>query len=151
MLAHEDRTEKLTAVAKRKLQKYQSKKANKTESSESDATIIETENSNLRDQLRQANEKIRDLESQIEINRLADGFHKMRKPEEQFIATLLSDDDLDAYEQEERYIMESAKRRIKDLRERYSQTRAERTFVLIQSLTSPLELCGNCLGDLLEI
>ncbi|KAI9005825.1 hypothetical protein CLU79DRAFT_780911 [Phycomyces nitens] len=131
MLAHEDRTEKLTAVAKRKLQKYQTKKAIKTGSSESNVTTIEKENSDLRDQLKQAKEKIRHLESQMENNRL-DDYGK-----DQFISNLLSDDEFDAYEQEERYIMENTKRRLYRLREKYSQTRAE--------------LCGNCLGDLLEI
>ncbi|CAO0789412.1 unnamed protein product [Mucor circinelloides] len=126
----EERADKLAALAKKKLHKYQSKKVNQTDGLEQD---------NIR-----LKERLFNSENQIELMQHEIQSLKQRNKE---LKSLLTRDDAElrfldhqaseAYEREERAIYNDFRHKIIDLKERYKGDSAE--------------LCSGCMGELIEI
>ncbi|KAI8886834.1 hypothetical protein K501DRAFT_330973 [Backusella circina FSU 941] len=131
MTTDEERTEKLTAAAKKKLHKYQAKKGNQSE--------LEQENKLLVEKIIKAQETINELELKVEQTQeknkqLTLAIRHQLGDQEPII---IDNEYVEAYESEERVIYMEMKLKLRNLREKYKH--------------NPLDVCGSCMGDLVEI
>lgn len=131
----EERSDKLAAAAKKKLHKYQTKKVNLTGG-------LEQENIRLKEKLFKSEEQVEWMEHEIRSLR-----ERNTELQRLMANEILSDGGesinfsdihtLEAFEKEERLILEEMKRKLYELRERFRRNSAE--------------LCSNCMGVVIEI
>ncbi|CAO3619167.1 unnamed protein product [Mucor fragilis] len=126
----EERADKLAALAKKKLHKFQSKKVNQTDG-------LEQDNIRLKERLFNSENQIELMQHEIQSLKQSNKELKRVLARDDAELRFLDHQALEAYEREERAIYNEFWHKMIDLKERYKGDSAE--------------LCSSCLGELIEI